>query len=960
MIVDQEFFQHGEGTRTRNSAIRRGGARSLNSHGVLCEKILHGWGEGKALLGLNGASDSNTDEKKHEDGHEYDVCNDELKKEMIQELSGKVQIKDEIRKKPLDKTDYIGASKELFVNLENINLDKLPTQSHAKRNEHKLWKACEKDASKRSDQEERKREPLEGTAASNFTPKFKDDDKSIFEIQRIGSYADLKVDALIFLLDASTLMKESVRKLGQDTLPLVEQLERLCVLQADGKLSVFEFSAAKKIILHAFSKSGEWPRQLKPTFRSDFSKREESETSTRNDGGERSRQGEETWEKERRDRDKREGAIGRETGRGRERERGTGGAREEKQKQGRSKGLTPVPIFDVNSATRTVRWLKEEQEKYHLMTHVYGRSYDQRHKLHPFRHYDVSTHPAQPSWSFPGRQQPSWILLPSSETPGPGQYVLPAGKTNRSTSFGKEEQRKSSDRHLLSEHADMPGPGHYVLESSWGLAGFTFGRGAMRPASVEELEGFPGPGEYNPRRVEQERGLGVSFGKEEQRPEEWEVIVARDLPGPQEYAPMMSWGGGRGGGGLGCQERFPKPSRLEVERASFPGPGEYDSRKEEAGRGFSFPRQERLPWSEEQKAWLEVPGSSAYSTIREWRGKGPSFPLEGRDLEDKVLLGDNKTFPGPGSYLLLDDSSSSPGISFGKEERRKLSMWEREQQHVPGPGTYDPQQEEGPWISFTQDEKRNRWLGEAAELSPGPGHYSCSPPPGSRGLSFGREEQRLLNGQERHWRTTPGVGAYEEGSALRPRSPCAVIGNEARQIVLVDTSGVRRRERAFPCCLCSLEQRPGMLQLCPIHRRWSRIHQEMMLQGGTEELKPDLPGGTMADRGAEAGAGAGAGAGTGAGCPGSTSGSCLPKDSKAIGVNMSQTKIAGEDIHGKIHEDNVPSKQDRSDTTFQCSRGLTIGSTNMMHRKFVSFLDKWKHTKTEKSSRKFEHMKLKA
>ena len=60
MTADSELLRYGEGARTRNSALRRGTriARSLTERGGSVEKLLHGQGEGRALLGLNGECDS--------------------------------------------------------------------------------------------------------------------------------------------------------------------------------------------------------------------------------------------------------------------------------------------------------------------------------------------------------------------------------------------------------------------------------------------------------------------------------------------------------------------------------------------------------------------------------------------------------------------------------------------------------------------------------------------------------------------------------------------------------------------------------------------------------------------------------------------------------------------------------------------------------------------------------------
>lgn len=153
MTADSELLRHGEGTRTRNSAWRRGTrtVRSLTEGGGSVEKPVRAQGEGRALLGLNGERDPIKKDRSCDEEDELDVGYVVGNKAVTEEPPKNEKINDHDRKNFTEKQDEKSTRIQPDAVKEVMTAIKLPTKHHEETTRNKVSRVIEKDYTKQSE-----------------------------------------------------------------------------------------------------------------------------------------------------------------------------------------------------------------------------------------------------------------------------------------------------------------------------------------------------------------------------------------------------------------------------------------------------------------------------------------------------------------------------------------------------------------------------------------------------------------------------------------------------------------------------------------------------------------------------------------------------------------------------------------------------------------------------------------
>lgn len=147
------------------------------------------------------------------------------------------------------------------------------------------------------------------------------------------------------------------------------------------------------------------------------------------------------------------------------------------------------------------------------------------------------------------------------QNPPPGSYTVTADAGKPGTAgivFGKEKRDKSKPD-------TIPGPGNYSIPST------IENRGISIKGKIEEkiIERAPGPGAY-PLMMDPSKthGGGIKFGHEPKT----SAAKENNAPGPGMYKVDLPYKGGH---------IFGKDRRDKQKPSGSPGPGQYNTRKEE-------------------------------------------------------------------------------------------------------------------------------------------------------------------------------------------------------------------------------------------------------------------------------------------------------------------------------------------------------------------------------------------
>lgn len=337
-------------------------------------------------------------------------------------------------------------------------------------------------------------------------------------------------------------------------------------------------------------------------------------------------------------------------------------------------------------------------------------------------------------------------------SPGPGHYGLLSSKSSGMIF-------STSPRGELFSTPKSPGPGRYDSSNQFHSPSYS-----MQGKKIQKNQNTPGPGAYSPKFIVK-KSTTRTIGNAKRT----EIVVALDTPGPGSYqnnkikdTPSWSFHGTKdtsfssAAPGPGRYETVnntrtstgystPKAERPQVFKGTAnPGPGAYEAfdlkssrikysigkakrpgvASKTPGPGRYEPKSLSHSFSSnfgtETKKTLvfgsEAPAAGTY-TPKDTGKKAPAFTM-GKRIDKKPDNG----VPGPGAYNSAK-KVRSPIMRIGKSMRFIKTYSEKDDLEKPGPGNYDPKNENFKGKFFISKSKKDF---VKVTLSPGPGHYNVA------------------------------------------------------------------------------------------------------------------------------------------------------------------------------------------------------------------------------------------
>ena len=298
----------------------------------------------------------------------------------------------------------------------------------------------------------------------------------------------------------------------------------------------------------------------------------------------------------------------------------------------------------------------------------------------------------------------------NSKTPGPGAYPLQYRSLSPAWTFGSRHSQ-------INNEERSPGPAAYDIPQSRVIT-----TKIAKSQSPAPSYNFPGPGSYNPKRLEQSPSYTSGFSQRYDPSKSH-----KDIPRPGAYDTKLlsSTVGGKIsplGRGRRKSEIYPGPGaydpkllensvsftlgpKREEKLSNTPGPGSYDPRLNHSA-GFSIGK--KIDQKEK-----EGPGPGAYTLLN--KAMSPAWTFNSRPTFTKK----KDESPGPGQYYLTS-MLNSKGVSFSKVERKP------EKSLVPGPGQYNTEKPRGESPAFSLGKSGRINFAKQTTDTPGPGAYDSS------------------------------------------------------------------------------------------------------------------------------------------------------------------------------------------------------------------------------------------
>ena len=382
--------------------------------------------------------------------------------------------------------------------------------------------------------------------------------------------------------------------------------------------------------------------------------------------------------------------------------------------------------------------------------------------------------------SFPKSERKP--LYNSSQTPGPGRYVVKASTSNKS--LGKFDKEKK----MIFKPKDTPGVGSYDYNMKPTSPQFSMSKNKIAhsntiDSNLVSIDITPGPGRYNIEKSQIRQNAVSVRGK----PKE---LKKDPVPGPGSYSTLTNFQHNKGISFSKtakdynpCGTMSPlNNSKINFYNNQTPGPGRYAVKTEhkKATPSYTFSRDNKEGYQFKK----EKPGPGEYETIKGTINTAFSFPKS-----TKRQLFDNKSMSnvGPGRYGNLNNTTVGKGFKIGTSPRRFHT-----DNHLPGPGEYEPKlaitKTSGTCFSISKA-KRDDVISNSSKIySPGPGRYLTSTNKIGKGFIFGKEELKGIP-------ITLGPGQYDAKSDFsKPNKTCYSISKSKRDDIhhTIDTPGPGR------------------------------------------------------------------------------------------------------------------------------------------------------------------------